>query len=164
MGRKNLIWLGGLALANLLVLASIAQVWFGSREAQKGARDRDQLALPQPKTLRSKEALDSFNVVVAKDLFSPDRSGGEMSPAKGQTLEDGLLLGTIIVGDEKAVLIGQTGAKGKQKIQVLRQGDHQRRGNLPGKGGEAKFDLPSAQIGAVRQSWGIPWEEQGGEP
>jgi hypothetical protein len=157
MGRKNLIWLGGLALANLLVLASIAQVWFGPREAQKGARDRDQLALPQPKTLRSKEALDSFNVVVAKDLFSPDRSGGEMSPAKGQTLEDGLLLGTIIVGDEKAVLIGQTGAKGKQKIQVLRQGEQWRGFRLveitkdgvifQGKEGKRSLTFPRPKLG-----------------
>ena len=127
MGRKNLVWLGGLMLANLLVVAGIAQVWFGLREAQRGARERGQLALPQAKPLRSKESLDSFNVVVAKDLFSADRKGAEVSPGdKGQTLEDGLLLGTIIVGDEKAVLLGQKGVKGKQEIQVLRQGEQWR--------------------------------------
>jgi hypothetical protein len=159
MGRKNLIWLGGLVLANLLVLAGIAQVWFGQREARRGARARDQLALPQAKPLRSKEALDSFNVVVAKDLFSQDRSGAEMSAGagKGQGLEDGLLLGTIIVGDEKAVLIGQTGAKGKQKIQVLRQGEQWRGFRLveiakdevifQGKEGKRSLTFPRPKLG-----------------
>jgi hypothetical protein len=127
MGRKNLIWLGGLVLANLLVLAGITQVWFGQREDLRAVKGRDHLALPQVKPLRSAEKLESFSVVTAKDLFSPDRSGIEARPGeKGQTLEDGQLLGTIIVGDEKAVLIGQSGAKGKQKIQVLRQGEQWR--------------------------------------
>ncbi len=127
MGRKNLIWLGGLVLANLLVLAGIAQVWFGPGEAREGARDRDGLALPQAKPLRGAETLESYQVVVAKDLFSPDRSGSAMAAgSKGASLEDGVLLGTIIVGDEKAVLIGQKGAKGKQEIQVLRQGEQWR--------------------------------------
>lgn len=127
MGRKNLIWLGGLVLANLLVLAAIAQVWFGPSEARQGVRDRDRLPLPQAKPLRGKETVESFKVVVAKDLFSPDRSGSVMSAGpQGPTLEDGVLLGTIIVGDEKAVLLGQKGAKGKQEIQVLRQGEQWR--------------------------------------
>lgn len=127
MGRKNLLWLGGLALANLLVLGGIAQVWFGQREDLRGGKDRDHLALPQVKPLRSAEKLESFNVVTAKDLFSPDRRGAEARPGdKGPTLEDGQLLGTIIVGDERAVLLGQPGAKGKQKIQVLRQGEEWR--------------------------------------
>ncbi len=158
MGRKNLIWLGGLALANLLVLAGIAQVWFGQQGAVREGKGRGELALPQAKPLRSKEALDSFNVVVGKDLFSPDRSGGEMSAGdKGQSLEDGLLLGTIIVGDEKAVLIGQAGVKGKQKIQVLRQGEQWRGFRLleitkdevvfQGKEGKRSLTFPRPKLG-----------------
>ncbi len=158
MGRKNLIWLGGLVLANFLVLAGITQVWFGSREGFKGVKGRDHLALPQVKPLRSTEKLESFSVVTAKDLFSPDRSGIEAKPGeKGQTLEDGQLLGTIIVGDEKAVLIGQAGAKGKQKIQVLRQGEQWRGFKLleitkdevifQGKEGQRSLTFPRPKLG-----------------
>lgn len=158
MGRKNLIWLGGLVLANLLVLAGITQVWFGPREDLRGVKGRDHLALPQVKPLRSAEKLESFSVVTAKDLFSPDRSGIEAKPGeKGQTLEDGQLLGTIIVGDERAVLIGQAGAKGKQKIQVLRQGEQWRGFKLleitkdevifQGKEGQRSLTFPRPKLG-----------------
>lgn len=126
MGRKNLIWLGGLVLANLLVLAGIARVWFGPGEADRLVRPRQQLDLPKVKPLRSKEALDAYKVVVAKDLFSPERSSSEITTAKGPGLEDAVLLGTLIVGNEKAVLIGQKGAKGKQEVQVLRLGEQWR--------------------------------------
>ncbi|MBW1991670.1 MAG: hypothetical protein JRI59_06075 [Deltaproteobacteria bacterium] len=125
MGRKNLLWLGGLTLANLLLLAGIAQVWFSPRQPS-GAVGRHRLTLPRPKPLRSRENLDNFNVVVAKNLFSPERRGAETGTAPGQTLEDGLLLGTIIVGDQKAVLLGQKGVKGRQKVQVLRPGEEWR--------------------------------------
>jgi hypothetical protein len=158
MGRKNLIWLGGLVLANFLVLAGIAQVWFGQREDLRGARGRDHLALPQVKPLRSAEPLESFNVVMGKDLFSPDRSGSALSTgAKGPSLEDGQLLGTIIVGDDKAVLIGQAGGKGKQKIQVLRQGEQWRGFRLveitkdevifQGKEGKRSLTFPRPKLG-----------------
>lgn len=157
MGRKNLIWLGGLALANLLLLASIAQVWFGPREARPGVRNRDRLTLPQAKPLRGKEPLESFNVVVAKDLFSPDRSGAEISGPKGPSLEDGVLLGTIIVGDERAVLLGQKGTKGKQEFQVLRRGEQWRGFRLveitkdevifQGKEGKRSLTFPQPKLG-----------------
>jgi hypothetical protein len=126
MGRKNLIWLGALALVNLLILAGIAQVWFGQKADGPGVRDRDGLALPQAKPLRSKEVLDNFNVVVAKNLFSEERRGPEAVGEKGPGLEDGVLLGTIIVGEERAVLIGQPGPRGQQTVQVLRQGEQWR--------------------------------------
>jgi hypothetical protein len=147
-----------LALANLLLLAGIAQVWFGQQKELRGGKARDHLALPQVKPLRSTEKLESFNVVTAKDLFSPERSGSEARQGeKGQTLEDGQLLGTIIVGNEKAVLLGQVGAKGKQKVQVLRQGEEWRGFKLveiakdevifQGKEGRRSLTFPRPKLG-----------------
>ncbi len=157
MSHRNLIWLGGLVLANLLVLAGIAQVWFGPGQEARLVREREQLNLPKEKPLRNKEMLETFNVVVAKDLFSPDRSSSEVSNAKSPGLEDAVLLGTVIVGDEKAVLIGQKGARGKQEVQVLRQGEQWRDFRLveigknevilQGKEGKRSLTFPRPKLG-----------------
>jgi hypothetical protein len=126
MGHKNLIWLGALLLANLLILTGISQVWFDQQDDSLGVLEREGLALPKAKPLRSKESLENFQVVVAKNLFSEDRRGPEAMGERGPGLEDGVLLGTIIVGEERAVLIGQPGPRGQQTVQVLRQGEQWR--------------------------------------
>jgi len=156
MGRENLLWLGGLVLANLLVLAGIAHVWFGSGDAGPVARPQEQLALPKAKPLRSMEVLETFNLVVVKDLFNPERSGSAAT-AKGLGLEDAVLLGTVIVGQEKAVLIGQKGPKGKQEVQVLRLGEQWRDFRLveigkdevilQGKEGKRTLTFPRPKLG-----------------
>ncbi len=129
MGWKNLIFLGGLGLLNLLLLVGVAQEWFGGEEAVEASRGRGQLTLPKVTPLRAQETQEGFKVVVAKDLFDPLRRGAEVAgdQVKTASLDDSQLLGTIIIGAERAALIAQ-GPKGKQKIQVVREGE-QWRGN-----------------------------------
>jgi hypothetical protein len=131
MGRKNLIFLGGLVLLNLILVVAVGQVWFGGEEAPGETRGRGQLALPKLKPLKHQEPMEGFKVVVAKDLFDPQRKGTESAggPAKPATLEDSQLLGTIIIGAERAALLAQ-GPKGRQKIQVVRKGEEWRGNHL----------------------------------
>ena len=58
--------------------------------------------------------LSAFAVVAAKNLFSQDRTGPTLGPAKVQnSLEGRQLLGTLIIGDTRAALIGgKTGPPG----------------------------------------------------
>lgn len=130
MGWKNFLFLGGLLLLNLIMLVAVGQVWFGGEEVPGGAKGRGQLALPKVQPLRTQESQEGFQVVVAKDLFNPQRQGvtGATGPAL-TSLEDGQLIGTIIIGAERAALIAQ-GPKGKQKIQVVREGEQWRGAQL----------------------------------
>lgn len=120
MGRLHLLVLPGLILLNLVLLAAVGQVWFGGEEIPREPRGR--VALPQFRPLTVREPLDRFQVVVAKDLFSPERQGAASGPVKLAGTEDFQLLGTLIVGAERAALIAQ-GPKGRQKIQLVRQGE-----------------------------------------
>ncbi|MCL6622287.1 MAG: hypothetical protein K6T55_09325 [Syntrophobacterales bacterium] len=120
MGRLNFLFVAGLLLLNLLLIAAVGRVWFGGEEAPREARGR--VALPQVQPLRAREPRERFQVVVAKDLFSPERHGEAAGPVKLAGTEDFQLLGTLIIGAERAALIAQ-GPKGRQKIQVVREGE-----------------------------------------
>ncbi len=121
MGRLNFLLLAGLLLLNLLLVAAVGRVWFGGEEAPQEARGR--VALPQVQPLKTREPQERFQVVVAKDLFSPERQGGAAAgPVRLAGTEDFQLLGTLIVGADRAALIAQ-GPKGRQKIQVVREGE-----------------------------------------
>ncbi len=129
MGRKELLFLGGLLVLNLILVVAIGQVWFGAEEAP-GVKGRGQLALPKLPPLKTPEPQEGFQLVVAKDLFNPQRQGAaDGAPVKTASLEDGQLIGTIIIGAERAALIAQ-GPKGKQKIQVVREGEQWRGAQL----------------------------------
>jgi hypothetical protein len=57
--------------------------------------------------LRDQQPISAYAVVAAKNLFSQDRSGPSLGPAKGQnSLEGRQLLGILIIGDTRAALIG----------------------------------------------------------
>jgi hypothetical protein len=58
--------------------------------------------------------------VAGKDLFSQDRTGPGLGPAKAQnTLEGRQLLGIMIIGDTRAALIGgKTPVSGKEAPEV----------------------------------------------
>jgi hypothetical protein len=125
IGRRGLLWYLGLAAANVLLLWGIVNVWWGGEMAQDPSRARQGPELPQVPNLRDAQPLAAFRVISAKDLFSPDRVGPEAGVAKKapSSLEGGQLLGIIIVGSEKAALIGQPTARGPQQVQVVRPGE-----------------------------------------
>lgn len=85
--------------------------------------------VPQTPILRDQQPLNAFRVVAAKNLFSQDRAGpeSETPTAKAQdTLEGRQLLGTIIIGQERAALItGKEKKPGRQEpeVEVVRLGE-----------------------------------------
>lgn len=121
-----------LVLVNGLLLVAIIHVWWGGEAAAPTLRGGQGPDLPKAPLLRDKRPLDEFRVIATKTLFNSSRSGPDMdlTTAKGQgSLEGRQLLGTIIIGDERAAMIGPPpgapgGRKGKAvEIQVVRRGE-----------------------------------------
>ena len=107
--RRGLLWTLLLLLVNGLLLVGIVQVWWGEEALPTTTGPRAGLEVPRPPILRDQQPLTAFRVVSAKNLFSQDRSGPDpgQTSARGQaTLEGRRLLGIIIIGEEKAALIG----------------------------------------------------------
>jgi len=119
----QLLLLGGCGL----LLLGIVQVWLGNDLAPAAARGRKGPEVPQVSPLRDQRPMGDFVVVATKNLFSPDRTGptpGAKVPKTEGSLEGRILLGTIIIGDERAAMISDKGAKGrKPQVQVLRLGE-----------------------------------------
>jgi hypothetical protein len=114
---------------NCLLLAAIIQVWWGSGESPSLSRAGKGPQMPKTPMLRDTQPLNAFRVVAAKDLFSQERSGPEPGlpgAAKQDNLEGRKLLGTIIIGNERAAMIGgPTPGKGAKAsdVEVVRLGE-----------------------------------------
>ncbi len=117
-----------LLVANGLLLLAIIQVWWSSdvilAPSQAGKRPK----VPTAPVMRDTQPLNAFRVVSAKNLFSEDRTGPDSGKpmAKQDSLEGRKLLGTIIIGNERAAMIGAPStARGRQgqEIEVVRQGE-----------------------------------------
>jgi hypothetical protein len=125
--RRSLWWqlllLGGCGL----LLLGIVQVWLGNDLAPEASRGHKAPEVPQVMPLRDQRPLSDFMVVAAKTLFSQDRTGpipGAQAPKTQGSLEGRILLGTIIIGDERAALISDKESKGrKSQVQVMRLGE-----------------------------------------
>jgi hypothetical protein len=127
--RRGLnFWHVLLLVANGLLLLAIIQVWWGSdvilTRSQAGKRPK----VPTAPVMRDTQALGAFRVVSAKNLFSEDRTGPDPGrpAAKQDSLEGRKLLGTIIIGNERAAMIGaQTVVRGRheQQVEVVRLGE-----------------------------------------
>jgi hypothetical protein len=100
-----------LVAANCLLLVAIIQVWWGGGESPALSRSGKGPEVPKTPILRDAQSLNAFRVIQAKNLFSQDRSGpdSEVQTAKQDTLEGRKLLGTIIIGNERAAMIGGGG-------------------------------------------------------
>jgi hypothetical protein len=99
----NLALLAGIAL---LVLG-IAGIWWGGGADTSGTPSAKGPAVPLAPILRDQDPLNSFAVVSARNLFSPDRRGPALGQANKQNSLDGCqLLGTIVIGHTRAALIG----------------------------------------------------------
>ncbi len=127
--RRSLWWQLLLLAGSGLLLLGIIQVWVGNDLAPEASRGRKGPEVPQVKPLRDQRPLSDFTVVSAKNLFSPDRTGptGAKAPQAQGNLEGRILLGTIIIGDERAALIADKAPQGRQQggllVQVMRLGE-----------------------------------------
>ena len=128
-------WRRELKPVNLLLLAGIAflllgiiRIWWGGGgdmpfqgPAAKGPE------MPTAPILRNQQPLSAFGAVAAKNLFSQDRSIPTASVAKVQdSLEGHQLLGTMIIGETKAAIIGGKplgGGKGAPEIEAVYLGE-----------------------------------------
>jgi len=124
---RRSLWLQLLLLAGSgLLLLGIIQVWLGNGLAPESSRGQKGPDVPQVKPLRDQRPMSEFTVVAAKNLFSQDRTGpaaGAAAPKAQGNLAGRLLLGTMIIGDERVAFISDKTPKGKQEVQVMRLGE-----------------------------------------
>ena len=124
--RRSLLWQLLLLAGSCLLLVGIFRVWFVNDLAPAASRSRKGPAVPKVTPLRDQRSLKAFAVVASKNLFSQDRKGPTKKAAKPQgTLEGRILLGTIIIGQERAALISIKAKRGRahSEVQVIRQGE-----------------------------------------
>lgn len=122
-----------LAAANFLLVVAIIQVWWSGGGGPAQSRSGKGPQVPQTPILRDTQPLSAFRVVSSKNLFSQDRTGPDpgVKAAKQETLEGRKLLGTIIIGNDKAAMIGGGSAKDgasrrqpeQQSVEVVRLGE-----------------------------------------
>jgi len=83
--------------------------------------------MPTAPILRDQQPLSAFKTVAAKNLFSQARSEPTAGVAKVQdSLEGRQLLGTMIIGETKAAIIGgqpQGSGKGKSEVEAVYLGE-----------------------------------------
>jgi hypothetical protein len=112
----NLLLLAGIAF----LLVAIIHIWWDGESMAFRSPSAKGPEVPMAPILRDQQPLSAFGTVSGKNLFSQDRSGPALGPGKVQSsLEGHHLLGTMIIGDTRAALIGgKTPARGKVKQEV----------------------------------------------
>lgn len=123
--RRGWLWRWVLLALNALLLLAIVSLWWGRETAVTKSRSNNALNIPKPPVTTARFPLSAYQVVIQQDLFSPSRQGEEEA-ATGRTqasLEGGKLLGTIIIGPDKAALIGGGSSAPASKVQVVRPGE-----------------------------------------
>lgn len=157
----NLLLLAGIAF----LLVAIIHIWWGGGGGPAFRSTSDQgFQVPAPPILRDQQPMTAFAVVAAKNLFSQDRSGPGQGPAQVQNnLEGRELLGTMIIGDTKAAIIGgkpTKGGKGKPEVEAVYLGEEWQGFKLieisndsvtfAGKDGRRTLNFPEAGIPGER--------------
>jgi hypothetical protein len=117
-----------LIMLNFLALGGIFQVWWGQGGSSGLPHSPKAIEIPVAPILRNQQGLDAFRVVSSKNLFSQDRTGPDQetaAPQKQGDLEGKLLLGTIIIGNQRIALIGGGSSRRPQDVTVeaVRQGE-----------------------------------------
>jgi hypothetical protein len=119
----NLLLLAGIAL----LLWATLHIWWGGGSLPSRSPSATGPQVPTAPILREQQPLSAFGIVAAKNLFSQDRSGPGLGPGNAQnSLEGRNLLGTMIIGDTRAAIIGsQTPGhgRGKPEIEVIYLGE-----------------------------------------
>jgi hypothetical protein len=129
-----LSWQREIKPLNLLILAGIAyllvaiiRIWGAGGGMPSESPAAKGPEMPTAPILRDQQPLSAFKIVVAKNLFSEDRSDTKVDLAKVQNdLEGRELLGTMIIGDMKAAIIGgkpSGSGKGLPEIEALYLGE-----------------------------------------
>jgi hypothetical protein len=128
------LWHLLLLLANCLVLWGIVHIWWSEGETPAVSRATGPEVPPTP-LLRDTQVLTAFRTVSTKNLFSQDRTGpdltGSTSGKTKNSLEGRLLLGIVIIGNDRAALIGRVAAGGRTspagdkgaEVEVVHQGE-----------------------------------------
>jgi hypothetical protein len=118
--HKLTIWNILLVAGTCLVLIGIYNTWWGADEGTSKSHAVKGPQVPSAPILRDQQPLSAFQVVADKDLFSPDRKGPTQTKATKQNLLEGhFLLGTIIIGDTRAALIGEkTPSRGRKAAEI----------------------------------------------
>lgn len=115
----NLALLLGIAL----LLLGIASIWWGGGSDTSGIPSAKGPEVPLAPILRDQDPLSSFAEVSARNLFSPSRKGPALGQANNQNSLDGCqLLGTIVIGQTRAALIGgkaATPGRGGAEVDVV---------------------------------------------
>ena len=120
----NLLLLAGIAF----LLVAIIRIWWGGEGAMpfQGPAAKGP-EMPTAPILRDQQPLSAFSNVPAKNLFSQDRSSPTAGVAKVQdSLEGRQLLGTMLIGETKAAIIGgkpQAGGKGAAEVEAVYLGE-----------------------------------------
>ncbi|MFZ5453091.1 MAG: hypothetical protein ACOZF2_14635 [Thermodesulfobacteriota bacterium] len=124
--RRSFWWRLLLLGGSCLLLMGIFRVWFLNDSAPAASLSRKGPAVPKVTPLRDQRSLSAFAVVASQNLFSQDRKGQASKAAEPQaTLEGHTLLGTIIIGQERAALISMKKGRGRKQseVEVVRLGD-----------------------------------------
>jgi hypothetical protein len=119
----NLLLLAGAAF----LLVAIIHIWWGGGDMPFQGSAAKGPEMPTAPILRDQQTLSAFKTVAAKNLFSQARSDPGVGVAKVQdSLEGRQLLGTMIIGETKAAIIGGKtpgGGRGKTDIEAVYLGE-----------------------------------------
>ena len=118
----NLLLLAGI----VFLLVAIIQIWWGGDMPFQGPAAKGP-EMPTAPILRDQQPLTAFKTVTAKNLFSQGRNEPTAGVAKVQdSLEGRQLLGTMVIGETKAAIIGgrpHAGGKGTSDVEAVYLGE-----------------------------------------
>jgi hypothetical protein len=119
----NLLLLAGAAF----LLVAIIRIWWGGGDMPFQGPAAKGPEMPQAPILRDQQPLSAFKTVTDKNLFSQARSNPTAAVAKVQdSLEGRQLLGTMVIGETRAALIGGKppgSPKGTAEIEAVYLGE-----------------------------------------
>lgn len=123
MGARQMgNWLVVVLVAlNLLVLLGVFQIWWSESGQAPQPAPLKALEIPVAPLGRNTQGLSEFREVSARSLFSQDRTGptDDLTPRQEQvSLEGKLLVGTMIIGDQRVALIGGAPARKPKDVTV----------------------------------------------
>lgn len=115
----NLLLLMGI----VLLLGGIVNTWWGGDGTPPPPRSIKRAEVPTAPILRDQQPLSAFTVVAGKNLFAQDRKESLPDTAKVEdNLEGSYLLGTMLIGNVKAAIIGENPrkrSKAKPEIEAV---------------------------------------------
>jgi hypothetical protein len=128
-----LSWRRELKPVNLVLLAIIAillleviQIWWPGGDLPSPGPSAKGPEMPKAPILRDQQALEAFRVIAARNLFNQDRNDPTGGVADIQNVLEGRqLMGTMIIGDTKAAIIGGNlpGLKGGPEVEAVYLGE-----------------------------------------